>query len=406
MYDVGIIGGGAAGFYAAIRIAELRPKASIVILEKTTKLLTKVKVSGGGRCNVTHNQFTPKGLASHYPRGERALRNLFQIHQAADVVSWFEQNDVSLKAEPDGRMFPITDDSQTIINLFMRLTSRYGVKIQMGKNVEGVVRIGSRFDIQCADGSSTAAKQVLVTTGGHPQAAAYDWLVRLGHSLRRPIPSLFTFNDSSKEFTSLMGVSVPRGFVRIEGTKFSQAGPVLITHWGLSGPAVIKLSAWAAEYLHDAQYVFSVLVSWVGDLAEDHLRETLLGAKERFGKRVVVNHPLFELPSRLWEKLCEHAGIDNNKVWGELPLKSVNKLLEALLRCRFLIRGKTTFKEEFVTCGGIPLDEVNLTRMESTKVPALYFAGEVLNIDGETGGFNFQAAWTTAFVAATAIAGQ
>lgn len=403
MFDLVVIGGGAAGFYGAIRAAEFNNTLSIAILEKTTKLLSKVKVSGGGRCNVTHYCFEPKPLAAHYPRGEKALRELFRTHQAADVVAWFEKKGVTLKDEEDGRMFPVTDNSQTIIDLFLDEAHKHSIQIRTGKAVDAVTRKPHHFEIVCEDGTTISAKKILVATGGHPNSKAYDWLVKLGHRIDKPIPSLFTFNDSKKEFVPLMGVSVPSAFVKIEGTKFSQEGPLLITHWGLSGPAVIKLSAWAAEYLHQQQYVFNVLVSWVGNIKEDELRQTLLAYKEKHPKQRVVGNTLFELPSRLWTTLCERAEIDEAKIWGELSLKALNKLLENLLRCRFAIRGKTTFKEEFVTCGGIPLSEVDLHTLESNVVPQLYFAGEVLNIDGETGGFNFQAAWTTAYVAALSI---
>ena len=405
MFDLVVIGGGAAGFYGAIRAAEANNTLSILILEKTTKLLSKVRVSGGGRCNVTHDCFEPKPLASHYPRGEKPLRELFRQHQAKDVVNWFAGHGVKLKAEEDGRMFPVTDDSQTIIDCFLRQVQRHTIQIKLSKSVTTIRRDHHSLKVVCEDGSLFETKNVLVTIGGHANAGAYEWLKELGHTVDKPIPSLFTFNDSKKEFTSLMGVSVPNALVKIEGTKFLQNGPVLITHWGLSGPAIIKLSAWAAEYLHQHQYVFSVLVSWVGGIKEEELRQKLQDYKEKHPKLQIRNHTLFELPARLWEKLCEQAEIEEGKIWGELPLKNSNKLLENLLRCRFNIRGKTTFKEEFVTCGGVSLHDVNLQTMESKKIPHLYFAGEVLNIDGETGGFNFQAAWTTAYIAALSISG-
>lgn len=404
MYDLVVIGGGAAGFFGAIQAAEKNRKLSIVILEKTTKVLSKVKVSGGGRCNVTHHCFEPKPLAGHYPRGERELRELFRKYQAKNVVEWFEKKGVKLKTEEDGRMFPVTDDSQTIIDLFLQLISIYKIEVLRTKAVASLLKEEDHFTITNEDKSVFRAKKVLVAMGGHANPHAYTWLINAGHRIDAPIPSLFTFNDSSKEFRDLMGIAVSKGFVKIAGAKFSQEGPLLITHWGLSGPAVIKLSAWAAEWLHQKQYVFSALVSWIGDVKEEKIREQLLAYKTNHGKQRIVGNPMFELPQRLWKKLCELAEIEERKLWGDLAMKNLNKLLENLIRCRFDIKGKTTFKEEFVTCGGVALNEVDMQTMESKRMPNLFFAGEVLNLDGETGGFNFQAAWTTAFIAAQTIA--
>lgn len=404
MFDLIVIGGGAAGFFGAIQVAEKEKNHSILILEKTTKVLAKVKVSGGGRCNVTHACFEPKKLSQHYPRGEKPLRELFKKYQAKNIVEWFENKGVKLKTEEDGRMFPVTDDSQTIINLFLRETDNHRIDIQRGKAVKEIKRLSDYFTVLCEDTTEYKAKKVLIAGGGHASAQAYEWIRTTGHSIDKPIPSLFTFNDSEKEFTELMGISVPTGFVRIAGTKFTQEGPLLITHWGLSGPAVIKLSAWAAEYLQQQQYTFTALVSWIGDVKEETLREKLVLYKTAHVKQRIVGNPLFELPQRLWSKLCQLAEIEENKIWGDLALKNLNKLLENLIRCKFEIRGKTTFKEEFVTCGGVPLHEIDLVTMQSKLVPNLFFAGEVLNMDGETGGFNFQAAWTTAYIAASTIA--
>lgn len=406
MFDLVIIGGGAAGFYGAIQAAEKNKKLSIAILEKTNKLLSKVKVSGGGRCNVTHYCFEAKKLSKHYPRGEKTLKELFKSYQAKDVVAWFESKGVKLKAEDDGRMFPVTDDSQTIINLFLKESDRHKITIHTSTAVKRVYKDKDLFTIETENNQSFTAKKILIAIGGHPNEQAYSWIKNLEHSIIKPIPSLFTFNAADKSFGELMGVAVKGAYVRIEGTKLSQEGPLLITHWGLSGPAVIKLSAWAAEYLHKEQYKFNVLVSWVGERKEDDLRSDLLAYKSKYPKQRVAGNTLFELPQRLWIKLCQLAEIEDNKIWSELSLKSLNKLLENILRCRFEIKGKTTFKEEFVTCGGVPLEEMDINTMQSKKVSNLFFAGEVLNIDGETGGFNFQAAWTTASIAAQAIAGD
>ncbi len=403
MFDLVIIGGGAAGFYGAIQAAEKNKKLKIAILEKTNKLLSKVRVSGGGRCNVTHNCFEAKKLSKHYPRGEKALKELFKSYQAKDVVSWFESKGVKLKTEDDGRMFPVTDDSLTIINLFLRESDRHSIVVHTSTAVKKVSKNEQVFIIETEQGEVFKAKKILVAIGGHPNEQAYTWIKDLGHTIIKPIPSLFTFNSADKRFVELMGVAVKKAYVKIEGTKLSQEGPLLITHWGLSGPAVIKLSAWAAEYLHAEQYKFTALVSWVGERKEDDLRSALLTYKSNYPKQRVAGNTLFELPQRLWLKLCDLAEIEDNKIWSELSLKSLNKLLENILRCRFDIKGKTTFKEEFVTCGGVPLEEIDTDTMQSKKVPNLFFAGEVLNIDGETGGFNFQAAWTTAYIAAQTI---
>ena len=404
MYDLLVVGGGAAGFFGAIQAAERHPGLKITILEKSGKLLSKVKVSGGGRCNVTHHEFNAKALAHHYPRGEKALRALFQKFQAKDVVEWFGGKGITLKVEADGRMFPVTNSSQTIIDCFLEETKRNNIEITLNEAVTKVEREVEGLRISTSIGSIVRARNVLVAIGGHPQRGAYSWLEEAGHTITPLVPSLFTFNDSAKHFVELMGLSVERGVVRIAGTKFFQEGPVLITHWGLSGPAVIKLSAWAAEWLHQVNYEFTALVSWIGNRQEENLREELLLIRQTRPKLKIFGNPLFQLPQRLWVKLCEEAEIENERIWGELSNRHLNKLIEQLIRCPFQMRGKTTFKEEFVTCGGVDLNEINLETMESKLIPNLYFAGEVLNIDGETGGFNFQSAWTTAWVAAKHIA--
>jgi len=376
----------------------------VLILEKTPKLLSKVRISGGGRCNVTHSCFDPNALAHHYPRGEKPLKNLFQVFQANETVAWFASKGVQLKTEDDGRMFPVTNNSETIIDCFLDQAKRLNIKIETGKGVTSIESNTDQFKITCQSGESISAQKILVATGGNPNRQGYDWMSNLQHNLIDPIPSLFTFNDTEKKFNDLMGVAVPAAEVRIAGTKFSQAGPVLITHWGLSGPAVIKLSAWAATYLHEKNYQFTALVSWIGSVKEETLRTQLAEQKSKRGKQKVISNPLFSLPQRLWLRLCELSEVEEAKIWAELPQKNINKLVEFLIRCPFNIKGKTTFKEEFVTCGGIDVSEINLETMESKKVKNVFFAGEVLNIDGETGGFNFQAAWTTAYVAAKGIA--
>jgi hypothetical protein len=299
-------------------------------------------------------------------------------------------------------MFPITNNSQTIVDCFLRQAEKFKVTISIQKQVRSIEK-GKHFSIHCNDGETFAAKRVLIAIGGHPNVAAYSWLEKLGHRIIPPIPSLFTFNDSEAKFSDLMGISVSLAEVRIAGTKFSEKGPILITHWGLSGPAVIKLSAWAAEYLHKINYQFTALVNWLGEAKEEDIRQIFFSHKEKQGKQKVTTNSKFGLPQRLWEKLCIVAGITERKIWAEVSNKSLNRLVELLIRCPFQIKGKTTYKEEFVTCGGIDLRDISFPSMESRLVKNLYFAGEILDMDGETGGFNFQAAWTTAYLASQSI---
>jgi len=400
-FDLAVIGGGAAGFFGAIRAAEMNPNLSILILEKTTKLLSKVRVSGGGRCNVTHHCFEPTPLSKHYPRGSRELKSLFRKFQGRDIVEWFESKSVKLKTEDDGRIFPVSNNSQTIIDCFLREAERHQIQIKQHAEVRKISPVENGFILDL-NAEQIRVRKILIATGGYNNLQSYDWLKPM--PIINPIPSLFTFNDSTKKFADLMGVAVAQAEVKIAGTKFSEAGPVLITHWGLSGPAIIKLSAWAAGFLHEKHYTFTALVNWTGTISEESLRKDLQELSLNRGKQRIINHPLYKIPSRLWARLCALADIDVNKTWAELPRKNQNRLMEFMIRCPFEIKGKTTFKEEFVTCGGVDLKSIDLETMESKLVKGMYFAGEVLNIDGETGGFNFQSAWTTAYVAAAAIA--
>jgi predicted Rossmann fold flavoprotein len=378
----------------------MQTAASILIVEKSPKLLAKVRVSGGGRCNVTHSCFEAAVLARHYPRGHRPLKEIFKNYQARDVVDWFQSKNVRLKTEADGRMFPTSDNSETIIRCFMNEALKHQVKIETGDGLVKAEKLEDRFEVTTYAGKTYACRNLLVATGGSPALTNYEWISVLGHTIIQPVPSLFTFNDAEKRMKDLMGVAVPGAEVKIAGTKHVNEGALLITHWGLSGPAVIRLSAWAAEDLHRMNYEFTALVSWIGSASEEEIRAYLLDYKMKNGKQKVISNPLYSLPQRLWTRLCEMADISNEKIWAELPQKNVNRLMEFLIRCPFHIKGKTTFKEEFVTCGGVDLNEVDLSTMQSKKVRGLFFAGEVLNIDGETGGFNFQAAWSTAFLAA------
>lgn len=402
-YDLIVIGGGAAGFFGAINAAMMKPSLKILILEKSTKLLSKVRISGGGRCNVTHHCFEATPLSKHYPRGQKELKKLFREFQAKDTVEWFQKAGVELKTEKDGRMFPVTDSSETIIQSFLKKTEEHKILIKTSCGVSSIYPQQNHFKVICENGEEFTTQKILAASGGHPQTSAYDWIRKTGHTIIAPIPSLFTFNDSEKDFKDLMGVAVPNATVKIAGTKFSEQGPVLITHWGLSGPAVIKLSSWAAEYLHEKKYEFTALINWTGSTGEEEVRQRLVEQREKFSKRKITGNPLFNLPTRLWERLTMLAEFNDTIIWGEAPQKKINRLVELLIRCPFNIKGKTTFKEEFVTCGGVDWKDIDLETMESKIMPGLYFAGELIDVDGETGGFNFQAAWTTAWVAARAI---
>ncbi|ARS35011.1 aminoacetone oxidase family FAD-binding enzyme [Pontibacter actiniarum] len=399
-----VIGGGAAGFFGAITCAEANPEARVILLEKTNKLLAKVRVSGGGRCNVTHHCFVPTVFSQHYPRGAKQLKEAFKIFGAQETIDWFARRGVQLKAEPDGRMFPVTDSSETIIDCLMQEAKRAGVQIKTGAGVESIQPEQGRFKLQLSSGESIQADKVLVSTGGHPKNQGYDWLRELGHPIQEPVPSLFTFNVPSSPLKELQGVSVPQARVRIAGQKLEYEGPLLITHWGYSGPAVLKLSAWGARHFFEQKYTFTALISWVPEFSEESLRESLQQFRQAHPKKTVATNPLFGLPQRLWRGLSQLADISEQVRWADLPAKNTNKLVEALLRLPVEVNGKTTFKEEFVTCGGVDLRQVNMKTMESRLQPGLYFAGEVLDIDGITGGFNFQAAWTTGFLAGRQMA--
>ncbi|WP_161887599.1 BaiN/RdsA family NAD(P)/FAD-dependent oxidoreductase [Pontibacter russatus] len=409
MQRIVVIGGGAAGFFGAITCAQLNPEAMVLLLEKSGKLLSKVRVSGGGRCNVTHHCFVPSVLSQHYPRGGKQLKEAFRTFGAQETIDWFAQRGVQLKAEADGRMFPVTDNSETIVNCLLQEAKRVGVQIRTGAGVEKISAAQDTsgkptFMLRLTSGESVTADKVLVCTGGNPKSQGYDWLRALGHNIQEPVPSLFTFNVPASPLKELQGVSVPRAKVRVAGQKLEYEGPLLITHWGYSGPAVLKLSAWGARYFHEQQYNFTALINWIPDYTEETLRENLQAYRQAHPKKVVSNNPLFGLPQRLWKALTALAAVPDDTRWAELPGKSTNKLVEALLRAPVAVKGKTTFKEEFVTCGGVDLRSVYMKTMESRVQQGLYFAGEVLDIDGVTGGFNFQAAWTTGFLAGKAMA--
>lgn len=399
-YDIVVIGGGAAGYFAAIHAAN-NGENSVVILEKTTKVLTKVAVSGGGRCNVTHDCEYPSQLIANYPRGGKKLRKPFELFDAVATKQWFEARGVALKTEADGRVFPISDSSQTIIDCVSNAAAEAGVKIHFKREV---VKIEKRdtgsFNLILAQGDLIEAKKVIITTGGSNKPESYNWLKELGFKIAKPLPSLFTFNVPKSEFKDLMGLSVPAGKILIPGTKWKSEGPVLITHWGFSAPAVIKLSAWAAIYLHGLNYNFPILINWTGR-TEEETRDELLEMRRKHPAKLVVSNQMFDLPHRLWERICEKAEINPITRFADLPAKQNNRLVENLIRSAFAVSGKTTFKEEFVTCGGVELESVSTVSFESKLNPGLYLAGEVLNVDGVTGGFNFQHAWTSGYLAGT-----
>lgn len=401
--DVAIIGGGAAGFFAALSCREHHPNARVTLYEKTGKLLAKVKVSGGGRCNVTHACFTVSQLVKHYPRGGKSLKKLFAHFGPQDTVDWFQQHGVALHTEADGRMFPVTNRSQTIIDCLVQEAQRLGVVIRTNTPVQAIYPYESKYQLTVGgrhtETNQVAADCVIVATGGSPKLSGLDWLATLGHSIQPPVPSLFTFNMPQETITAMPGLSVDSAIVRIPGSKLVNEGPLLITHWGMSGPAVLKVSAWGARTLNECDYRFPVQINWLGRANEEAVRSDLLRQLPEMGKRKTANKNPFGLPQRLWLYFLARAGVNPDTPWAEVSKKSRNILLSVLLNDTYTVSGKTTFKEEFVTCGGVSLSDVNLHTMESKVCPGLYFAGEVLDIDGVTGGFNFQAAWSTGYVA-------
>ncbi|MGI4835740.1 MAG: NAD(P)/FAD-dependent oxidoreductase [Janthinobacterium lividum] len=408
---VAVLGGGAAGFFGAITCAEANPTQPVFLLEKSPKLLSKVRVSGGGRCNVTHACESAAQLMQHYPRGSRGLKEAFQQFGVAETVAWFARRGVQLKTEADGRMFPTTDSSETIAQALEGAARQAGVCVVTRAAVERITPLpAGGFELALSGegaarlGSPLRVGQLLVATGGSAKTEAYDWLRALGHSVAAPVPSLFTFNVPASPLRELPGVSVPHARVVLAGEKLQYEGPLLVTHWGVSGPAVLKLSAWGARRLHELGYHGTALISWVPAHTDETLRAWAQQFRQENGRKQVAAHPQFGLPTRLWRTLTAEAGLGPDARWSEVPAKAQNRLLELLLRTPLQVQGKTTHKDEFVTCGGIPLSEINFQTMESRRMPGLYFAGEVLDIDGITGGFNFQAAWTTGWLAGRGMA--
>ncbi|WEK35376.1 MAG: NAD(P)/FAD-dependent oxidoreductase [Candidatus Pseudobacter hemicellulosilyticus] len=399
-----VIGGGAAGFFCAVNAARLAPGLSVTILEKSNKVLSKVKVSGGGRCNVTHACFSIADMVRRYPRGANFLKKAFHHFFTEDTIAWFGERGVALKTEADGRMFPASNNSGTIIDCLVAELNRYGVELRLQADVRELSRQPETgiYQVQLANGRSLEAEYICVACGGFPKDSMFDWLRPLGHTIEAPVPSLFTFNMPGNPITGLMGVALDAQ-VRITGSKLQEQGPVLITHWGLSGPAVLRLSAWGARELAAKDYQFSILVNWLPAYNEQSLREKLQQLRyELAGQKTGQRNPL-ELPQRLWEYLLEQSGINMDTRWADLPAKEQNKLIRNCCAQEHTVKGKTTFKEEFVTAGGIALATVEAGSMQSKLLPGLFFAGEILDVDGVTGGFNFQHAWTSGFIAATSI---
>ncbi|MBX2843062.1 MAG: NAD(P)/FAD-dependent oxidoreductase [Flammeovirgaceae bacterium] len=402
-----VIGGGAAGFFAAINCASKYPNFQVDLFEKSRNLLSKVKVSGGGRCNLTHSCFEISRLVKHYPRGAKQLKKAFNSFMTTDTIEWFENRGVKTKTEADGRMFPTSDNSQTIINCLVGQARKYNVNIFTSCAVNQInPTFGNRngFKVSTKERKDIFYDKIIIATGGSPKLSGFNWLKELDHEIIDPVPSLFTFNMPKNPITKLMGLSVNDARVKIMSSKFSQEGPLLITHWGMSGPAVLKLSAWGARLLQEKQYQFSIQVSWVPDQNDEQLQKVFADLKLQSPKKRIGNSNILKLPSRLWDFMLEKAQIPVQKICGELSKKDINRLINLLTNDVYEVNGKTTFKEEFVTCGGVSLGEVDFKTMESRKCPGIHFAGEVLDIDGVTGGFNFQAAWTTGFIAGTSIA--
>lgn len=397
--DIAVVGGGAAGFFAAISCKKHYPNAKVTLYEKSGKLLAKVKVSGGGRCNVTNVCPNNTQFAKHYPRGEKLLKKAFQVFDASDTAQWFEERGVKLKAEADNRMFPESNDSQTIVDCLMQEAKRSNILILTHTPILKLEQVNEQFHLLLQNQSVVKADKVVVATGGSPKLEGLKWLEALGHTIVPPVPSLFTFNMPGEAVKSLMGVVINPVTVKVQSTKLMAEGPLLITHWGMSGPAILKLSAWGARTLYDKNYRFKIQINWLGTIKENQLRENMAANLEAIKKRKISNHNPFQLPARFWSFILEKAAINPEVIWAEIGKKSLNKLIDTLLNDVYEVSGKTTFKEEFVTCGGVSLDDITITTMESNKCPGLFFAGEVLDVDGITGGFNFQAAWTTGFIA-------
>lgn len=398
-YDLIIVGGGAAGFFTAINVAENDPKLKIAILERGKEVLSKVRVSGGGRCNVTHAEFIPNELSKNYPRGEKELKGPFHTFMTGDTMEWFDRRGVALKIEDDGRIFPVSDSSETIINCFLSEAKRHGIEILKNHAVKNFYQENEQWFVETSQGDFTTTT-LMIATGSNPKI--WKIVQGLGHQTVAAVPSLFTFNSKDPRIANLPGVVINTS-VQVKHSKLSSEGPLLITHWGMSGPAILKLSAWGAIELNACEYNFEIIVNWLRQYSQQEIFEKLKALKDQHPKQQIYKYTQFELPKRLWQSLILASEIKNDTRWADVSKIQLKTLSEQLTQGVFKVKGKSTFKEEFVTAGGIDLKEVNFKTFESKKCQNLYFAGEVLNIDAITGGFNFQNAWTGAFIAAKAI---
>lgn len=402
-FDVIVVGGGASGFFTAINLAEQNPDLRIAILERSNEVLSKVKISGGGRCNVTHACFIPNVLAKFYPRGEKELKGPFHTFCTGDVMEWFSERGVSLKIEEDGRVFPESDNSQTIIDCFLNEADNFNIKIIKQTIVQQLSKADDFWKIETSK-DTYQAKQLVMATGSNVKI--WDLLKTVNHSVVNPVPSLFTFNIKDDRIKDLMGVSTEMVSLKVKGSTLKSNGPLLITHWGMSGPAILKLSAWGARELFDKNYNFQLIVNFTNDLVFDEVLEELMQQKQQHPKKTIIKHAQYGLTNRLWQQLVKASFIPEDLIWADVSKKQLVHLAEQLTQATFHVNGKSTFKDEFVTAGGIDLKEVNFKTMESKLQDNLYFIGEILNIDAITGGFNFQNAWTTGFLAANAIAAK
>jgi len=396
---VAVIGGGAAGFFSALAVKENYADAEVVIFEKSAKLLSKVKVSGGGRCNVTNGCQDVVELCKAYPRGGKKLKKAFHIFNTKHAMDWFESRHVPLVIQQDGCVFPVSQNSQSIIDCFLKEADKLNISIKMACGITALRSIDGGIELQFSDGMAKIFDRVIIATGGSPKRKGLEWLEKLGHKIEDPVPSLFTFNMPAESITSLMGIVVEKTLVSIQGTKLKSNGPLLITHWGMSGPAILKLSAFGARKLSELGYEFNVMVNWVDEVNNEKVYAYLNDLMLDHSAKIMVNIRPYLLPERLWLYLLAKADISVKKKWGELGKKGLNKLTHILTNDIYKVKGKTTFKEEFVTCGGVGLDSIDLSTMQSKVCNNLYFAGEVMDIDAITGGYNFQAAWTTGFIA-------
>lgn len=398
--NVAVIGGGAAGFFAAINVKENFPDADVSLFEKSSKTLAKVKISGGGRCNVTNSSSSIKELAAAYPRGGKLMKKLLKVFSTPQIQDWFTTRGVELYAQEDKRVFPVSNKSESIINCFMTQIEGLGIHLKTSLTVQEITPSPDSLLCKLSNDTKLEFDKVIVATGGSPKRRGFDWLEALGHRIEEPVPSLFTFNMPSESITELMGVAVSSVMVKIQGSRLKSQGPLMITHWGMSGPAILKISAFGARELFEKEYRFKAQLNWVDVQNHDAVYKELESLSRNNSKKPLQKLKPFGLPSRLWHYLVTKAGLDIEKPWGELGNKSFNRLVTIMTNDVYEVSGKTTFKEEFVTCGGVSLEDIDHQSMQSKVVPNLYFAGEVIDVDGITGGYNFQAAWSTAFVAA------